>query len=149
MPRPGSETAISHCKALVYTAIRASPTQYQLRILKKVRWTASCNLEIKSLSLGSTRLPKSIRSVPSILLQKEATLDPDISIILSMGYSIWMYMGGGGGWNAHLLKNHGGRGSRWKNWGLQEKKIMGGGLKMWSFHPPPPPHVHSNGIALL
>ena len=58
--------------------------------------------------------------------------------------------GGGGGWNAHLLKNHGRGGQDEKIGGLHEKKIIGwGGLKLWAFHPPPPPppRVFLNGIA--
>ena len=36
--------------------------------------------------------------------------------------------GGGGGWNAHLLKNHGGRGSRLGVY--MKEKSWGGGLKL-------------------
>ena len=58
--------------------------------------------------------------------------------------------GGGGGWNAHLLKIMGGGGQDEKIGGLHKKNHWGGGLKLWAFHPhpPPPPHVYSNGIAL-
>ena len=35
--------------------------------------------------------------------------------------------------------------------GFTWKKIIGGGggLKLWAFHPDPPPHVFLNGIVLM
>ena len=55
--------------------------------------------------------------------------------------------GGGGGWNAHLLKKSWGEGGQDKKIRVyMKKKSLGGGLKLWAFHPPP--HVFLYGIAL-
>ena len=62
------------------------------------------------------------------------------------GYSIWMYIGGGGGVERSPIKKSWGEGVKMKKLGVYMKKKSWGGLKLWAFQPPPPP---INGKALM